>query len=214
MTSTIPTLLLGNNDDAPYHPLRAVQERIIAILGAGYDVTAAEGTSHLRPETLKPYSLVISYLDIWKKVPAPAEVAGLLHYVAGGGGLLVVHNGISVQGSPELSQLIGARFTGHPAYTTLPFALAGGDHPLTASLQPFVMDEEPYRFELDPLAQIDVLLTYAHEGQDWPAAWVRPYGLGRVAYLAPGHHLPSFQSEAYADWIRAAAKWASGTGLA
>ncbi|RTE11384.1 ThuA domain-containing protein [Paenibacillus whitsoniae] len=213
MTS-IPTLLLGNNDDAPYHPLRAVQERFIDILGPSYEVTAAEGTSHLQLETLRLHQLVISYLDVWKKVPAAAEVAGLLNYVASGGGLLVVHNGISVQGSPELSQLIGARFTGHPAYTTLPFALTASGHPLTNGLAPFVIDEEPYRFELDPLAQIDVLLTYAHEGKDWPAAWVRPYGLGRVAYLAPGHHLPSFQSEAYADWIRAAAQWASSTSLA
>ncbi|TBL70280.1 ThuA domain-containing protein [Paenibacillus thalictri] len=206
----IHTLLLGNNDDAPHHPLRVVQERIIDILGASFQVTALEGTSHLKLEILQPYRLIVSYLDIWRKTPAAEETAGLLQFVARGGGLLAIHNGISMQGSPELSQLIGARFTGHPAYTTLPFTITESHHPLTRGMEPFVMDEEPYRFELDPFAPLELLLTYAHEGKEWPAAWVRPYGLGRVVYLMPGHHPPSFQSEAYEKWIRSAAGWAAG----
>ncbi|XEC95967.1 hypothetical protein AB6A23_05210 [Paenibacillus tarimensis] len=32
----ISALLLGNNDDAPYHPLLAVQEHLIGILGASF----------------------------------------------------------------------------------------------------------------------------------------------------------------------------------
>src|SRR4051794_35171408 len=107
--TNVPTLLLGNNDDAPYHTLRAVQQQIIDILGASFQVTAAEGTTHLQLDVLKPYQLVVSYLDIWGKVPAAEETAGLLQFVASGGGLLVIHNGISIQGSPELSHLIGAR---------------------------------------------------------------------------------------------------------
>ncbi|CAN7703106.1 ThuA domain-containing protein [Paenibacillus sp. LjRoot153] len=211
--ASIPTLLLGNNDDAPYHILRAVQELIIDNLGASFQVTAVEGTSHLKLDVLQSYPLVVSYLDIWKKVPEAEETAGLLQYVAGGGGLLVIHNGISIQGSPELSQLIGARFTGHPAYTTLPFTMTESNHPLTKGLEPFEMDEEPYRFELDPFAPIELLLTYTHEGKEWPAAWTRTYGLGRVVYLMPGHHPPSFQSEAYGKWIRSAGFWAAGSPL-
>ncbi|MNY53464.1 Trehalose utilization [compost metagenome] len=72
------------------------------------------------------------------------------------------------------------------------------------------MDEEPYRFEFDPFAKVEILLTYTHEGKEWPAAWARSYGLGRVVYLMPGHHSPSFQSETYGKWIQSAGLWAAG----
>ncbi|SET60655.1 ThuA domain-containing protein [Paenibacillus sp. NFR01] len=207
---TIRTLLIGTDIDAPYHPLGAVKARLLNILRDTAEVTSAEGTGSLRPEHLAPYELCISYTDRWNKVPAAEETAGLLQFVAGGGGLLVLHNGISLQASPELAQLIGARFTGHPEYTALPFCIAAAGHPLTQGLEAFSLEEEPYRFELDPLAEPTILLNYCHEGQDWPAAWVRNYGLGRVAFLMPGHHLPSFEHGTYGEWIVNAAKWAAG----
>ncbi|MDF2921414.1 MAG: glycosyl hydrolase [Paenibacillaceae bacterium] len=207
---SIQALLLGTNEGAPYHPLNAVQEQLLHILRGHAEVNATVELAALERESLQPYDLCIAYTDIWKKPVRPEESAGLLQFVAGGGGLLVIHNGMSLQARPELCQLIGAKFTGHPPYTTLPFQLTGIEHPLSAGLESFTMDEEPYRFELDPLAEVEVLLTYHHEGQDWPAAWTRQYGLGRVAFLMPGHHLPSFQIAGYAPWIVNSAKWAAG----
>lgn len=206
----IRTLIIGNNTDAPYHPLEAVGQRLLDILEGTCEATPVEGTGLLRRKSLDQYELCISYTDRWEQAPAAEESAGLLQFVANGGGLLVIHNGISLQASPELCQLIGAKFTGHPPYTTLPFQLTDSGHPLTQGLEAFTMEEEPYRFELDPLAELTVLLTYAHEERNWPAAWVRNYGLGRVVFLMPGHHLPSFEHEGYGSWIVNAAKWAAG----
>lgn len=208
---SIHALLIGHNQDAPYHPLHAVEERLKTIFGDVVELTVAEGTAALRPEAIRPYELCISYTDSWKTAPAAEEAAGLLQFVAGGGGLLAIHNGISLQASPELCQLIGAKFTGHPPYTSLPFHKTDSEHPLSKGLEAFTMDEEPYRFELDPHAGLDLLLTYTHEDQEWPAAWARRFGLGRVVYLAPGHHLPSFLDEAYSSWVASAALWAAGS---
>lgn len=205
----IRVLLLGNEEDAPHHPMGAVQERIKEILGTAYEVTTTTERRLLREEHLQSYGICISYADSWKQAPEPAETAGLLRYVAGGGGLLVIHNGISLQASPELAQLIGARFTGHPPYTSLSMNIADAEHPLTHGLKGFTMDEEPYRFVVDPLAELYILLTYAHEGEDWPAAWTRTYGEGRVVYLMPGHHKASFEHEEYKEWIRQATRWAA-----
>lgn len=207
----IRTLLIGHNESAPYHPLKAVQERLSAIWGEEFRVQAEEGTAGLRKESIDAYELVVSYTDSWKTPVAQEEIAGLLTYVAQGGGLLILHNGMSLQAAPELAQLAGGYFTGHPPYASLEFQVTeeGEKHPLSAGLPGFTLDEEPYRYDLDPLAQVQVLLTYRHEGQDYPAAWTRPYGLGRVAVLAPGHHLPSFQHEEYSLWVRRAALWAA-----
>lgn len=207
----IRTLLFGHNEGAPYHPLEAVRERLLAIWGDDFQVTAEVGTAGLRKAGLAEMELCVNYSDSWREPRAEEEVAGLLAFVAQGGGLLVLHNGVSLQSAPELAQLHGAKFTGHPPYTELAFQLTeeGAAHPLSAGLPGFVMEEEPYRYELDPLAQVQVLLTYRHEGQDYPAAWTRTYGLGRVAVLAPGHHLPSFLHEAYSLWVKQAALWAA-----
>ncbi|WP_159887741.1 ThuA domain-containing protein [Paenibacillus puerhi] len=206
----IHALLIGNNHDAPYHPLNAIQERLIEILRDSVQVNATDDTTKLKQASINQYDLLISYRDNWKQALAAEEAAGVLQFVANGGGLLVIHNGISMQASPELCQLIGAKFTGHPAYTSLPFQVTAIEHPLMDGLKGFVMDEEPYRFELDPFAEVEILLTYRHEEQDWPAAWTRPYGMGRVVFLAPGHHLPSFLHEEFGRWILHSAKWAAG----
>ncbi|WP_138495004.1 ThuA domain-containing protein [Paenibacillus pinistramenti] len=214
----VRTLLLGDNERAPYHPLHAVQETLEGILAPEFTVEASEDRGRLTADRLKQpdYGLCISYTDSWDTAPEPGEAAGLLQFVAGGGGLLVLHSGISLQASPELAQLIGGKFTGHPPYTALEFqpAEAEAGQPnagqLSAGLPGFRMDEEPYRFELDLLAELQVLLTYRHEDRDWPAAWARRYGLGRVVFLMPGHHLPSFRNEIYQQWILRGACWAAG----
>ncbi|ANS76868.1 glycosyl hydrolase [Paenibacillus yonginensis] len=208
----VKTLLLGDQEQASYHPLEEVRETLTALLGTDFQVEAAEDRSHLSADrlSLSEYGLCISYTDSWQRAPHAREIAGLIQYVAGGGGLLAIHNGISLQAAPELAQLIGGKFTGHPKYTGLEFSLTEAEHPVSSGLQGFMLDEEPYRFELDPLAQVEVLLTYSHEGQEWPAAWARNYGLGRVVFLMPGHHLPSFQHEGYRQWIVQAARWAAG----
>jgi type 1 glutamine amidotransferase len=207
---TISALLIGNNDDAPYHPLHVVQEQLIRILGDSVKVDATDKTAPLKQDKINTYDLLISYRDNWEQSLNADEVAGILQFVANGGGLLVIHNGISMGVSSELAQLIGAKFIGHPDYTSLTFQATASEHPLINGLSGFIMDEEPYRFELDPFADIEMLLVYRHEDQDWPAAWSRDYGMGRVVYLAPGHHLPSFLNEEFSHWIINSAKWAAG----
>lgn len=206
----ISTLLIGNNDDAPYHPLHNIEQQLMDILCGTAQVVATDRTATLTQAEINNFDLLISYVDNWEQKLAADEVASILQFVANGGGLLVIHNGISLQTNPELSQLIGAKFTGHPPYTSLSYQISASEHPLLAGLKSFTMDEEPYRFELDPFADIEILLTYFHEEQHWPAAWCRHYGLGRVVYLSPGHHLPSFLNEEYGRWIVNSALWAVG----
>lgn len=206
-------LVIGNNADAPYHPLDAVQEQLRQILQDDFELTTSLDYDQLASGALENYDLFISYTDRWEEAVSAEQAAGLLTYVANGGGLLVVHNGISLQVRPELAQLIGAKFIEHPPYTELEFGVAvdsgGASHPVVEGIQPFTLAEEPYRFEFDPFCAKKVLLTYRHEGQDWPAAWAHSHGLGKVVFLMQGHHLPSFQHPEVAKLLRGGAKWAA-----
>lgn len=82
-------------------------------------------------------------------------------------------------------------------------------HDIMKGIEPFELEEEPYRFIFDPFTDKTVLLQYEYEGDFWPAAWCHTYGIGRVVFLMPGHHEPSFLQPSVRSMITQAAKWAS-----
>ena len=53
------------------------------------------------------------------------------------------------------------------------------------------MDEEPYQFTLDPLANLTLLLEYTYRGQQYPAAWLRAFGKGKVCLLYTSRNVSS-----------------------
>ncbi|AFC29533.1 hypothetical protein PM3016_2653 [Paenibacillus mucilaginosus 3016] len=206
-------MLLGDYTDAPWHPLEPARAELEAILGEAFELTATEDYDVLlRLQTeAGGYPLCIAYTDCWNRELTKAQTAGLLRYVAGGGGLLVIHNGISLQCSYELLQMIGAEFTGHPPYQKLRYSRTaeGEGHPLLEGVEDFELDEEPYLFEPDPFVERRIFLEFEFEGKRLPAGWEHDYGLGRVVYLQPGHHAPSFRPEPYRRLIRNSASWAA-----
>lgn len=203
------TLLVGDVTDAPWHPLEPARRELEGILGGEFRISATEDYDSLTRLDTEQFPLCISYTDCWNRDVRPEQTAGLLGYVAGGGGLLVLHNGISLQRSYELRQMIGAKFTNHPPYQPLSYFGTGEDHPLLEGVGSFAMEEEPYMFDFDPFTEKTVFLEYEFEGNRYPAAWEHAYGLGRIVYLQPGHHAPSFQPEAYRRLVLNSARWAA-----
>jgi type 1 glutamine amidotransferase len=205
-------LLLGDNVLAQYHPLQAVEKELMELLQDRFAIDSTEDYEIMSGNGLAPYDLCIVYTDRWGIPAASSQVGGLLGYVAGGGGLLILHNGISLQARYEISQLIGAKFTGHPPYAPLAFHITDVDHEIVRGIEDFTMEEEPYRFETDPFTETTVLLEYAHDGARRPAAWAHEFGLGRVAYLMPGHHIYSLKHPMYRKLIVQSGLWASSSG--
>ena len=209
MTNKIKTLLIGDNTDAPWHPLEPVRAQLEAILGEHYQLTSTEDYDRLATLHQDEFGLCISYTDCWNRDITPQQTAGLLQYVAAGGGLLVIHTGISLQKSHELLQMIGGKFTEHPPYQTLNYYRTQPDHPLLEGVADFTIDEEPYQYEFDPYTKRNVFMEYEYEGNRFPAAWEHTYGLGKVVYLQPGHHAASFLPPAYRRLIANSARWCS-----
>lgn len=207
MVNLLHAIVLGDNARASYHPLEQVESELRSILGETYILDSSEDYNVLRTNKLSSYDLFISYTDCWQGGVTSEQITGLLKYVFAGGKLLVIHNGISLQQREEYSQMIGARFTGHPPYQRLQFSPAASDHPIVQGIEPFSMEEEPYLFHFHSPGDLTVLLEYALDGQAMPAAWTSSYGEGSFVYLMPGHHLPSFQHEAYRRLIRSSANW-------
>lgn len=207
MTEKKKALLVGEYSSPDWHPLKNVDQQIISILKAGYEIYATEDYDQFLAENLKQYDLVISYVDKWKGSATSEQVAGLITYVSNGGSFLVIHNGIALQSRYELLQLIGARFTGHPPFRKIDFTVTDGEHPIMKGIDSFSMDEEPYEFELVSHHKQQILLEYTDGEKLRPAAWTHEYGLGRVVFLMPGHQVESFEHPVYRQILAQAAEW-------
>jgi uncharacterized protein len=201
-------LLLGTDRrTAPYHPIDPLAQRLPDILAPGYSVEQSTRPSDLM--TIDEFGLLVLYADLWDQ-PFAAEHAGaILSFVARGGGIVVVHAGLSVQSRSELAEMIGARFTGHPAQQDLLLSPVA-EHPIVNDVEAFTIHDEPYMFETSGLAERLVFLEYALDGRQYAAGWLRDYGLGRVVFLMPGHAADSFEHPTYRRLLRNAAEWATG----
>ncbi|MCL2811880.1 MAG: ThuA domain-containing protein [Clostridia bacterium] len=201
-------LLLGDYANAQWHTLRGVDQEIKRVL-EGFDATISEEYPYLQIEDMKTYDLIVNYMDAIDRRAGSDFAGALLGYVAGGGALLTLHNGIIARSLPEVEQLIGATFTGHPPREVIEYVYAN-PHPIMRAVDSFSINEEPYQFEMDNLARVNVIMEYVYQGQKYPAAWVRGYGKGRVCYLSMGHEPASFANEGFANLLRRCALWCVG----
>ena len=199
-------LIIGDYEAAKWHPLKGVDEQLKLIL-KDYDVEFTEEYTGLTCDELKKYSLLINYADAWGKRGTRQTAGAILAYTAGGGSLLTLHSGIIMKSTPEMELMQGGRFTGHPDACDLTYTPAESKHPILDGIQAFTIFEEPYRLTLADFAEHEMLVSYSHEGQDYPAAWVLPYGMGKVVYLSMGHSAKSFENDMFAKLILNSVKW-------
>ncbi|WP_127534564.1 ThuA domain-containing protein [Paenibacillus kobensis] len=225
-------ILFGDYTNAPYHPLQNVEAEVIRALSGSFGIEASEEADVLISSSNPDVDLFISYADRWSGTVTDEQADALLSFIRGGGGLLSLHCGICLASHPRLLPLFGGRFVSHPAFQPLAYSpagpsaaeqaelaeSAGGESAdgrtlaaLRASLQPFVIDEEPYVYELTEAPQGDreVLLHYAFEGQLYPALWTQTYGQGRIVNVQPGHTAQALSLPAVQQLLTAAAKWAA-----
>ncbi|MCL2813511.1 MAG: ThuA domain-containing protein [Oscillospiraceae bacterium] len=200
-------LIIGDNEAAKWHPLKKVGDRLEAIL-KDYDVTLTEDYSRLTPDECKKYGLLVNYADAWQTKGTRQAAGAILAYVATGGSLLTLHSGIIMNSTPEMEFLQGGRFIEHPEACNLTYAPTDAAHPILDGISPFTVFEEPYRLALADLAAHELLMTYSHDGQNWPAAWTLLFGAGKVVYLSPGHQAQSFYDEMFSKLILNSVIWA------
>ncbi|ULL14739.1 ThuA domain-containing protein [Paenibacillus sp. H1-7] len=206
-------LIIGDDHLGAWHPLELVQNELEKILGGEFRLTVTRNYDYLSTLNTSEYAAVISYADIWTRKLTSGQIAGLLRFVAGGGGLLAIHNGISLAGSYELLQVIGAKFVTHPPYQKLHFYRIMNEHPLLEGVADFTIEEEPYQFEFDPFTPRTVLIEYEYHGKRWPSMWEHNYGLGKVVYLHPGHRADSFKPEAIQRLILNSVRWIADSSV-
>ena len=152
------------------------------------------------------------------------QKAELLAFVREGKGFVATHQALTALDSwPEFGELIGGRYDGHPwgnaAGTVINEA---PDFPATKHFAPtFPLFDEFYqpkgfsRSKARVLLRLDVSKMPPHPelhltDGDFPLAWAKMYGKGRVFYSALGHDASTWDNRDVAQMYFEAIKWALG----
>jgi type 1 glutamine amidotransferase len=188
----------------------------IATLGGGIQVTATEDLGTLTAASLSTVDVVFFALTSGELPLTADQKAALLNFVANGGGFLGAHSATdTLYDWPEYGELIGAYFREHP--WTQPGAVVVEDvsHPANAGVDSRVtLNEEFYTFRENPRPRVQVLLRLdpASVGAsgDFPLAWAKPHGRGRVYYNALGHFGETWRNAQVQRQWRSAILWAAG----
>lgn len=196
-------LVIGNYTDAMYHPLGGVDEELKKIF-PDIELFCTDETKRLLDLKTEKIAGVISYLDIWNGQLTDTESEALYSFVAEGGALLILHNGISIQSQDKLKIMMGGKFITHPPMEKIEFKVKS--HEITMGCEDFYMEEEPYQFELEEDDK-EIFLTYIYRKKEYAAGWSKCIGKGHIVFLTPGHTAGIFKNTNYIKLIQNSMQW-------
>lgn len=212
-------VLLITGDDVGAHPWREMSEttREILVNSGKFDVKVVEDPLILESATaLKNYD-VIDFLIYSAKMPElPAQAQeNLLNFVKGGKGFFVQHlASASFPKWEEFGKLCGRKWvmgtSGHGPRAVFKANIADKQHPITAGLSDFDVDDELYA-KLQGNEKIQVLIT---ADSDWskatePLVFIQNYGQGRVVHNAFGHDRKALMTPNVQKIIARGTEWAA-----
>lgn len=150
---------------------------------------------------------------------------GLLDFVRGGKGLVAMHGSPTLlNNSAEFTKMVGGAFDYHPPSQQVTVRVVEADHPLVAAFRAqglFVHQDEPYCFtgaydahDFRPLLSFDTQGVNDPQGRFDDriryAAWIKPYGRGRVFFCSPGHHPDSYTNPALLRFVLDGTQYVAG----
>jgi type 1 glutamine amidotransferase len=216
----------------------------VALLGektGAFAATIRSDPSVFAAETLKGFDAIVLanvYLgDKLFKAPRDLKEAdkptyearqkALLEFVAGGKGLVGLHNAAcTALDWPEYQKMIGGTHHGHAwwAHQTVPIKLDDAVSPLNAAFggKAFAAVDDIYQFSAPYTREAVHVLLSVDTGKapesvtadradgDYPVSWVKPHGTGRVFYTALGHQAETFQDAAFLKHLLAGIQFATG----
>ncbi len=142
-------------------------------------------------------------------------VKNLAEYVKSGGGFFGIHAATdSLKKAPLYGEMIGAYFDGHPwnSGSTVTVSLEEPDHAILKNVcgeaRSFSIKDEIYQFKspydrsaLRILLSLDLQKSdtpvpgkIKRTDGDFPIAWIKPYGKGRIFYCSLGHNTSTFSN--------------------
>ncbi len=201
----IKTLVFAGGE---IHDYKGCGQAIVAALSERdeFELTYVENDlDELIAPKLDPYDLIVFYYTVGEITDAQRD--GLSGFVASGKGYVGIHSAAdSFRGDPAYRAMVGGYFITHPRYRQYQVSVVDSEHPITKDMDEFMVTDEQYITNYDP--RVHVLASALWKGQAMPVAWTKPWGKGRVFYLALGHNPDSCKDENFKLLLQRGAIWA------
>jgi type 1 glutamine amidotransferase len=183
----------------------------------GFEVDATEEPESFAPGNLDAYRVVV-FLSTSGEVLTEEGRAAFADWVRAGGGFVGVHLAAGTERDWDFfGELVGARFTRHPAYQPAVVTVEDQRHPATAHLPaqwPF--SDEWYEFDANPRGTVRMLASIDERcyedgtmGTDHPLIWCHENCGGRAFYTALGHDESAYADPAFRAHLEGALTWAA-----
>ena len=178
-------------------------------------VLGADGQPLLYAKNLNDFDAIF-FFGVREIVLTAQQKADLLSFVRDDGkALIVAHSGATAFFSwPEFGDRVGGRFDEHPVIvednkfpgmTHLPKTFDHVDE--FYQIKGFSREKSHVLLELD-VSKLDMKGSLVHhQDHDWPLAWAKTYGKGRVYYNALGHDPSTWDDRAVQEMYFEALKW-------
>ena len=209
------------------HSSRPLAEKVLAGLGekhnlytvdyvrGGKDGKTAEDFEKMTREALKKVDLII-FANTTLDLPLPEKEA-LTDFVKAGKGFVGMHSASDTfhNWSPYIDML-GGEFLTHHDQVRVECINEDPEHPSTRHLGPiFGIYDEIYLLKNFDRTKVHGLLTLDRHPNlgtpgDYPIAWCKQYGKGRVFYTSLGHREDVWLNADYQQHILGGIKWALG----
>uniref|UniRef100_A0A942T0W6 ThuA domain-containing protein n=1 Tax=Neobacillus citreus TaxID=2833578 RepID=A0A942T0W6_9BACI len=190
----------------PWHPFTETTDALAAVLDrAGLDVARPDDVDAAFEQLADGPLPTLAVVNVGlprdgRPVPlTPRADAGLRRLLASPVPLLALHvSSTSFAGDEDWERALGGVWvrgtTMHPPSGPCTVSVVDADHPVTAGLADFTLDDERYSYQrVSP--SVRVLVDHEYEGVRHPLVWVheRPGG-GTTVYDGLGHAAASFAS--------------------
>ena len=199
-----------------------VAERILRELGersglftVDYARTDEELQQKMSPEGLKGYDGVF-FASTTGDLPL-SDPAGFLRWIGAGHAFVGAHAATdTLHEFPPYLEMIGAEFKTHGAQVEVECLVEGGNHPSTRHLgRSVTVFDEIYQFKNYYRRHLHVLLALDRHPNtkapgDYPLAWCKRYGRGRVFYTALGHRPDVWEKPWYQEHVLGGILYALG----
>jgi type 1 glutamine amidotransferase len=142
---------------------------------------------------------------------------GFIKWIEAGHALIGMHSGSDTfHGYPPYLRALGGEFKTHGAQVQVDAYNLDPSHPATKALGPvYTVFDEIYQFQNFKREEVHGLLTLDKHPNtlvpgDYPVAWCKAVGKGKVFYTSLGHREDVWTSEAYQKHILGGLRWSLG----
>lgn len=202
----IAVLLVGGRG----HDWRGFHDTIAPVLEktGDFEVTLTEKLDDLTVDNLAKYDVVLFY-GSGGNFTDEAQEKALDAFVRGGGGLAGVHATDAFKKSDVYWRLLGGRFTGHGG-GKFPVRIEDKNHPITAGMDDFEIQDETYRNNYHPEFELKSLVRIDRGQEQQSMGWQQVIGKGRVFNTTLGHGRAAFENPQFQRFVVRGLYWAAG----